>query len=70
MPNDNRRQSLINRINNLRRQIAEKKATILRIKQKSSEINSSDRNSIAMLERHIANFETQIISLQSELDKL
>lgn len=70
MANENRKQSLINRINNLKRQIAEKEATILRIKQKSSGINSGYKNSIAMLERHIANFETQIISLQSEIDKL
>ena len=70
MANENRKQSLINRINNLRRQIAEKEATILRIKQKSSNVNSGDKNSIAMLERHIANFETQIISLQPEIDKL
>ncbi len=31
MANENRKQSLINKINNLRRQIAEKEATILRL---------------------------------------
>ena len=71
MATNNRKQSLINQVNRFKEQIAQKKATISKIKSKpSGGNNSSDRNSINLLEKQIKDLETQIARIKSEIAKL
>ena len=62
------RESTMKQINRLEVQIAQKKETIAKIKSKpSGGNNSSDRNSINLLEKQIMNLKTQITRLKSQL---
>lgn len=62
------RESTMKQINRLEVQIAQKKEAISKIKSKpSGGNNSSDRNSINLLEKQIMNLKTQITRLKSQL---
>lgn len=62
------RESTMKQINRLEVQIAQKKETIAKIKAKpSGGNNSSDRNSINLLEKQIMDLKTQITRLKSQL---
>ena len=71
MATNNRKQSLVNQVNRLKEQIAQKEETISKLKSKpSGGNNSSDRNSIELLKKQIMNLKTQITKLKSEIAKL
>lgn len=71
MATNNRKQSLINQVNRFKEQIAQKEATISKIKSKpSGGNNSSDRNSIETLKKQIMHLKTQIARIKTEIDKL
>ena len=71
MATNNRKQSLINQVNRFKEQIAQKEATISKIKSKpSGGNNNSDRNSIETLKKQIMHLKTQIARTKTEIDKL